>query len=84
MIDLDLSDEKPIRQRPYHLSPANTLIAKELVGGFIEDGILKAATSDYWAFPIVMVPKPGTGKPGREKRMAAMHRSEEAKSIDIS
>ena len=41
-------------------------MAKELIGGFIEDGILKAATSD-WAFPIVIVPKPGTGKPGEKK-----------------
>ena len=65
-IDLDLSDEKPIRPSPYHLSPAETLIAKELTGGFIEDGILNAATSD-WAFPIAIDPKPGTGKPGEKK-----------------
>ena len=66
-IDLDLSDEKPIWQAPYHLSPAKTLVAKELIGGFIEEGILAEATSE-WTFPIVVVPKPGTGiKPGGKK-----------------
>ena len=62
-IDLDLSDVKPIRQSPYHLSPAKTLIAKELINGFIKEGIVKSATSE-WAFPIVIVPKGGTLKPG--------------------
>ena len=71
-IDLDLSDEKPIRQSPYHLSPAKTPIAKGLSGGFIEDGILKEATSD-WAFPIVIVPKPGPES--REKRKSGGYAS---------
>ena len=66
-IDLDLSDVKPIRQSPYHLSPAKTLIAKELINGFIKEGIVKSATSE-WAFPIVIVPKGGTLKPGEKRQ----------------
>jgi hypothetical protein len=68
-IDLDLSDMKPIRQSPYHLSQAKVLIAKELIACHIADGCVAPATSD-WAFPIVIVPKPGQDnlKPGEKKQ----------------
>ena len=65
MLDLDLP-VKPIRLSPYHMSPAKTQIAKELIGDLCKEQVLKEATSE-WGFPCVIVPKPGEPKPGQKK-----------------
>jgi hypothetical protein len=47
---------KPVKQRPYHLSPAKEKAALEQIPKMLETGIIEESQSP-WLSPVVMVPK---------------------------
>ena len=55
---IDVGDSAPIRQKPYHVTPAIRNIMWKEVDEMLKDGIVEPSQSD-WASPVVMVKKPG-------------------------
>ena len=60
IIDVDLSDVKPVRMAPYRWSPAKIAAGKQIIEGFVRDGIMGPISSE-WAWPGLLVPKPKGG-----------------------
>lgn len=55
-----LSDNIPVKQSPYRLSPPRMNILKEIVNEMLEEGIIRPSVSPY-AAPIFLVPKADGG-----------------------
>jgi hypothetical protein len=55
--DIELSDEKPIKQRPYVIPYAKEQVVKECVEKILKMDIIEPSNSN-WASPIVLVKKP--------------------------
>ena len=54
---IDTGDEKPIRQKPYRLSPSQKEALDKELDYLLEKGVVRASNSP-WSSPVVMVPKP--------------------------
>lgn len=57
---IDVGDNLPIAQRPYHMAPAQRAIADEHVNKMLEKEVIELSRSP-WASPIVLAPKPNGG-----------------------
>lgn len=55
-----LTDEVPVRQSPYRLSPPKMKALRGLVEGMLKEGVIRPSTSPY-ASPMFLVPKPNGG-----------------------
>jgi hypothetical protein len=54
---LDLTDDVPVRSRPYQCSPPRLQALSEIVNGLLEKRVVKKSFSQY-ASPVFLVPKP--------------------------
>jgi hypothetical protein len=57
---LDLSDNIPVRSRPYQCSPPRMQALREIVQDLMDKGVVRKSYSQY-ASPAFLVPKPGGG-----------------------
>jgi hypothetical protein len=57
---LDLTDDVPVRSRPYQCSPPRLQALREIVNDLLEKGVVKKSFSQY-ASPAFLVPKPQGG-----------------------
>jgi hypothetical protein len=57
---LDLTDDVPVRSRPYQCSPPGLRALREIVNDLLEKGAVKKSFSQY-ASPAFLVPKPQGG-----------------------
>jgi hypothetical protein len=55
--DIDLTDEVPVRSRPYQCSPPRLEALREIVQDLLQKGVVKKSFSQY-ASPAFLVPKP--------------------------
>jgi hypothetical protein len=53
---LDLTDDIPVRSRPYQCSPPRLQALREIVQGLLEQGVIRKSYSHY-ASPAFLVPK---------------------------
>ena len=54
---IDTGDSRPIRQRPYRVSPKNKEEINNQVNNMLEQGIIRKSSSP-WASPVILVAKP--------------------------
>lgn len=54
---IQLTDQNPVRQTPYRLSPPKMKKLREIVDKLLADGVIRPSVSPY-AAPIFLVPKP--------------------------
>jgi hypothetical protein len=57
---LDLTDDIPVRARPYQCSPPRLQVLREIVQDLVDKGVVKKSFSQY-ASPAFLVPKPQGG-----------------------
>ncbi|PNF31069.1 hypothetical protein B7P43_G17391, partial [Cryptotermes secundus] len=58
---LDLSDNIPVRSRPYQCSPPRLKLLREIVQDLLDKGVVRKSYSQY-ASPAFLVPKPSGGQ----------------------
>lgn len=58
---IHLKDNTPFKSRPYHLSPAKEVFAKEKIDELLAQGVIRPSNSEY-SSPIVIAPKPGVNQ----------------------
>jgi hypothetical protein len=58
--EIDLTDNVPVRSRPYQCSPPKLKILREVVQDLLEKGVVRKSNSQY-ASPTFLVPKPNGG-----------------------
>jgi hypothetical protein len=58
--DIDLSDDIPVRSRPYQYAPPKLQILREVVQDLLDKGVICKSRSQY-ASPAFLVPKPHGG-----------------------
>lgn len=54
---IQLTDDVPVRQGPYRLSPPKMAFLRKKIAQMLQDGVIRPSTSPY-ASPIFLVPKP--------------------------
>jgi hypothetical protein len=57
---IDLTDDVPVRSRPYQCSPPRLQALREIVQDLLEKGVVRKSFSEY-ASPAFLVPKPSGG-----------------------
>lgn len=68
-LDIELTTNKPVYQRPYRMSESEKEITRELVDDLLKNGIIRESSSPY-ASPVILV-----DKPNGEKRLCIDYRS---------
>jgi transposase InsO family protein len=58
---LDLTDNLPVRSRPYQCSPPRLNVLREIVQDLLDKGVIRKSYSQY-ASPAFLVPKPSGGQ----------------------